>query len=287
MLLKGVAVAHTVYRSPRHRPSGDVDIIVPIEARHSAAQVLNEAGFIDQPSSGGQFASYQSAWRYHDANHPTPAVDLHWRMSNVQLIAHALPFDRVHASARQLVEVGPHAMVPSFATLLHHACLHRIAHRHGAYYVDDDAVDPDRLLWLEDVRLLCTAMNNTHWEAFIDDVRVSGTAALCLNSLTCAASLLAFTIPPDIERRLAQMPTSSASKLLLKQGAANQFASDPLCLPSLSDKFQLVREHCFPSRNYMRNVYAPGDNSPLAVSYVRRLALRVARRMGSSGMKRQ
>ena len=88
LVIKGSALAYSIYPDPILRRRGDTDLMIAEESLAEADEVLLRLGFKRE----GSFAptlNYQSSYISDDGNH---AIDMHWRVSNSPMLANVLTF---------------------------------------------------------------------------------------------------------------------------------------------------------------------------------------------------
>ena len=130
-LLKGAALARTVYRSEFDRPMGDVDILVPAEHALRAQALLQRAGWVPKETDSGEEF-------YAGHHHLPPLVD--GAGTGMGLEVHTalfapdspvdLPVADVIADSQPIEIGGAEVRVPSARHMMLHACLH-YAWSHG------------------------------------------------------------------------------------------------------------------------------------------------------------
>ncbi|MFI5180922.1 MAG: nucleotidyltransferase family protein [Thermoanaerobaculia bacterium] len=80
LLLKGAALALTVYPSPGLRPMADVDVLVPERLAAPARRVLAEAGWRPNPREPERRLAHLHAQEFvREVDGEPAALDLHWR----------------------------------------------------------------------------------------------------------------------------------------------------------------------------------------------------------------
>jgi hypothetical protein len=127
---------------------------------------------------------------------------------------------------------------------------------------------------LYDIHLLASRFSGAQWQAFADLVVERGIAAVCLEGLERSAHWFSTPIPASLraDTRVSTSATRERTAAYLGSRSQARLVLDDLrALPSWSSRVRLVREHLFPSENYMRTMYAPGSALPLPVLYVRRI----------------
>ncbi len=87
LVLKGSALACTLYADPSLRTRCDTDLLIPLPARAQADRVLESLGYSRAEGVAGEFISYQSSWSRTDASGNVHYLDMHWRINNSQVLA--------------------------------------------------------------------------------------------------------------------------------------------------------------------------------------------------------
>lgn len=271
LLLKGEQVAHRWYERPDLRPRLDTDLLIAHDARASAAAVLASLGYEPAGHITGELLNYQGIfikWREGKKSH---VVDVHWRVANPQVFAGLLSYEELASDAAPIPALGPGArgIAPPAALLL--ACVHRVAHH----------FDSDRLIWLYDIHLIASTLTTADWTQFVDLAVDRRVAAICWRSLDLAREKFGTAIPDAVsmDARLRAPAVREATAVYLTPGRTplQNVANDLQALPTWRDRLALMRQHLFPSRRYMREVYALSSRVPLPLLYATRV-VRGARR---------
>ena len=266
LVVKGVHLAYSAYARPDLRPRVDTDLLVRPQACATASAVLLELGYGAPRHTSGHFVSYQAQNVKRRDGMVLHAVDLHWRIANPQVFAAVLSFEELRSASVPLARLHPTARAPSSVHALLLACVHRVAHH----------FDSDRLIWLYDIHLLASAATRSEWQEFSTLAVDRGVAAVCCRSLERAAECFRTHLPGDVMDTLrigaatrADEPT--VAYLLRDRRPVTGFLADARALPGWSARWQLTREHLFPPRQYMRDVYAPASCVPLPALYTWRI----------------
>lgn len=263
LLLKGTHLAYAWYQRPDLRPRHDTDILIPVTAKAAAAEVLESLGYEASANSGGELVSYQAAFVKHRLGLRLHVVDVHWRIANPQVFAGLLSYEELVRDAIDVPLLAPRARGLSVAHALLLACVHRVAHH----------FDSNRLIWLYDIHLLASALSVPEWEQFLTLIEQRRVAAVCRRSLDRAAQRFATNVPSavrsDARLRTPSAPEASAAYTRPRR-VVQDVASDLQALSSWRDRLQLVREHLFPPRQYMREVYSMSRRAPLPWLYASR-----------------
>ncbi len=264
LLLKGAGLAHLLYPAPHHRTRGDTDLLVADrETADRVHHLLEQQGYEKAVGIQGRFVSHQFA-----CSKPGPTggtLDIHWRLSNSNLFGRKLQMAPLWAERRAVPALGPHA-----ATLSpRHALIHALFHR--AWHLGEG--DPDRLIWLYDIHLLCRSYDAQAWDAFTAEVSRLGLQPICRDGLQDVSAILGTPLPPEVTLRLsAGTPSGPLGQMALKRPGMRRKLADLMSLPTWPERLGFVREHLFPDTAYMRQRF--GANTPwqLAFAYLHRAA---------------
>lgn len=264
LVLKGAAFAHSIYRRPWWRPHGDVDLLVPEPQLDAAREVCEGLGYESAVQVRARPVTGQRELR--KPGTVPIALDLHGRLVNPLLFDSLPSFRELHARAVPLPALGPAARTLDTIDALLHLLVHRVAH----HYREDSVV------WLLDVHLLASSLDESGWREADRRVRAWQVAALAADGLDAAQALFgtrAPTIdewrrtPGEPSRRLLDAPVTEwrLQQLSLKQARG------------MSAKAALLAGHFFPPADYMLARYATSRRWRLPELYVRR-ALEAVRR---------
>jgi Uncharacterised nucleotidyltransferase len=87
LLLKGVPLAYTLYRSPTLRPRGDSDLLVRDSDLQSAGRIFTELGYDGPDAQTDKLTSYECLYRRKDSFGVDHYLDIHWKINNAELFA--------------------------------------------------------------------------------------------------------------------------------------------------------------------------------------------------------
>jgi putative nucleotidyltransferase-like protein len=265
LLMKGAELAYTHYARPDLRPRLDTDILVRVADRDRAGAALKKCGYESAGQFPGDLVMYQEPYTKRIGNELVHVIDVHWRISNPQVFGRALSFEELAQAAVPVSALGPSArgLAPTHALLL--ACIHRIAHH----------AKDERLIWLYDIHLLASNLDDASWAEFVQLARARGVATVCLQGLRRTVHCFQTIVPAAVEEGLAEglaSPEDKATAAYLGQRRRHvqNILADLRALPEWRSRLRLAMEHLLPSPAYMRGVYAPSSNAPLPLLYVRR-----------------
>lgn len=261
LLLKGSGLAYTEYASPHLRPASDIDLFIAPDTLTPAESALIASGYERRVEPDVELASAQRHYERNDG-FGKQLVDLHWRVSNVRLFAGVLPFEEAWQSSIAVPRLGQSARTLQRIDALLLACVHRVAHHYD---------DPD-LLWLWDVHLLCRDMTDDDADVILARAASLHVCSVIAHSLKLTCTQLGTVLPDGLADRLAETGAGEAAGRFVggRFRPIDVLRSD-LVAGSMRTNLQLLREHLFPPRAYMRRTYARWPALLLPIAYVHRV----------------
>ena len=271
LLLKGVALAYSIYPSPGLRSRADTDVLIHGSERSICDRVLSDSGYVKANANRGELIQYQCGYAMRDRFGIEHVLDVHWRVSNTQLFSLTLGYDELSLRAVCLKALGEYARGPAPAHALLHACLHRAHHLHSPMFVDGArAAGGDRLIWLYDIHLLVESMSSRELLEFAGLAERKRIRAVCREGLLRAHECFATRLPEEILSALTREGQAEPSEAHLRRGALQHLLTEVRSLPRWQDRAQLLREHLFPPTDYMLEKYAVSNRIWLPMLYLRR-----------------
>jgi hypothetical protein len=281
VIIKGTALAYCLYANDV-RTRADTDLLVANEHKMQADQVLRQLGWQRSPGVSGDFVSYQAAYTYRAPDGMTHALDLHWKISNSEVLARLFNYDELMGGARSLPGLGAHAWAPSHIHCLLIACMHRATHRTNPYFVNGKADHSDeRLIWLLDIHLLAQQMSPADWSACLALARDKGLCGCTREGLLLAQERLGTRLPEGVLENLATAPSREAASDYLTASKLEQQCLDLRALQGWRNRARLIREVLVPPAAYMQARYG-GASWQLPWLYIRRAVLGATKRLSLS-----
>lgn len=264
LVIKGGQLAYSHYPRPDLRPRDDTDVLIPAGARAAAHDTLLRLGYTLNQQTQGDLVVYQACYVKRREGAPSHVIDVHWKIANSQVFAGVLAYDELAGAAVALPQLGPAArgLCDVHALLL--ACVHRVAHHY----------DSDHLAWLYDIHLIASGLAGADWDSFVAMAAGRKVAGVCRRSLERAVQHFGTRIPERIwvDTRFRVSAGEEKTAAYLKARRHVQVIADDLrVLPTWTARWRLLREHLFPSGDYMRRAYSPASRAPLLVLYARRM----------------
>jgi len=170
LIVKGTALAYSLYEAPELRPRADTDLLLAAEELGRARAAFLELRYVEQLSSGDMS---QTMFRRVDAAGADHVYDVHWAIANTPVFADVLGIDELRSRSVPLPRIGAHARTISDIDALLYACVHRIAHHH----------DDERLIWLADIHFLIERMPDGELARFWALAKEREVVGVCMRSV--------------------------------------------------------------------------------------------------------
>lgn len=254
LVFKGGALAHSHYPQSYLRPRDDTDLLVRESQCAALDEVMRGSGYAMQTATGGRLVSYQSLYAAVDGRGVRHNFDIHWRISNRHRYARLFDFDELLARSRPLPDCAATARCPCPRDAVAIAALHRARHR-----------GTDRLIWLYDIHLLLSSMLPRELAELNDFASAKGLAS----EYRAAAA--------GAQHWFGEIPACPVGASMHSPAAADRgprtidiWLSDLSALPSWGARVALLREHAFPSAQYMLQTGGAGSRLALPLAYLTR-----------------
>jgi hypothetical protein len=263
LVLKGAALAHTHYAASWLRPRVDADLMIAMDQRQLATDVLHELGYQRPPFISGELVMSQMPFVRTGDLGREHALDVHWRISNPQRLADLPGYDELAARATTIIVRGQSVRTPCPMDGLLLACVHRAAHHDLS----------DHLLWIFDIHLLAQWFSEDEWTNFVALASKHEVRALCASGLQSASRCFYTAIPADVIARLAggsHRPEPSAVYLRKDLTQVHRLLIDLRALQPRA-RIKLLVEHVIPPAEYVGEKYGVRRKYLLPFFYVRRM----------------
>ncbi len=266
ILLKGAALAYTVYPSPALRARVDTDVLMPRDQIDIARDVLSHRGYAEPAMSDGELLFGQLQMVKTDAFDVEHVFDIHWKISSQTLFANVLTYEELDAAAIAIPALGAHARTASRPHALLLACVHPIMHHRNT----------DRRIWLHDIDLLVRSLSDDELRWFARLAATKRMSTICVRQLLTTSQRFHTPMPSDVMQMLATSPPEPATVYLRPHRRwHHELFWNVRNLQRRGDQLRLLREVFFPSAKYMLDSYHLGSAGLvlLPALYVHRCAL--------------
>ena len=242
IVFKGAALAHTHYPAPHVRVRADSDLLVADEEVPVLENVLGRLGYARPVETSGTLVSYQRHYQMTDRFGVTHALDVHWKISNLQALADRLTHTELWNSRVPVAQLGRAAVTVDPPRALALALIHRAGHHPGSR----------NLLWLYDLHLLESRLTTAERQQFQAVVSARGLTSIANEGLSMASRT------PSADDRDTVRPWTPAEVL----------GMDLHALPDWRSRGRLLCEHLLPPSSYMRAKYGVRSNVVLPALYI-------------------
>ena len=258
LLLKGAALAHNLYPAPYLRERCDVDLLFPDKTlTENAWDILQKHGYQRSRTLQGDYVGYQFSGFRQLNSKLSVAFDIHSKINDYGFFARLFPFTELMAHSQPVVIAGRQTRGLSHPYALAHACIHRATNiPHGI---------ADRMIWIVDIHLLCSSFNAHQWREFETLAIDKGLAGICLDTIDQSRELLGTAIPTDTINQFREAAKKEKLQPAKMRSRRALYQLDFHANQGLGNKMRQLREHLFPSPEYMMNKYSL--NSPLKLPY--------------------
>jgi hypothetical protein len=267
VLLKGTALAYSVYPSPASRPRFDTDLLIRRDQVDAVRRGMAGSGYTAPVHCDGELLFCQFPLRKTDAFGVVHAFDVHWKISTQSVFADVLGFDEIAGVAMDLPSLGGSARTTGLVHALLLACIHPVMHHRNV----------EALIWTYDIHLLACRLSDQELDRFAELAVAKQVSAICAHQLNAARRRFGTRVPDPVMMKLTAVQTGEPSAAYLRPNRrwANELISSIQGLPSWIDRLRLLREVMLPDRAYMLTVYRVAPSSPraalLPIFYIHRL----------------
>lgn len=250
VLLKGCALAVTLYPDVNLRPMGDLDLLIPRAAAARGIVLLTEQGYSSLPelTDGFQqrFSNEQALYR--GGQRPSQ-VDLHWHVLGLPYYRARIPVEWFWERTTEVSVNSQKAQILSPTAQFVHLALHfALQHR------------STRLLWSYDLALLLARYRDEiRWDEVADVAHAFGLSQALQTALAHVADTWSVSVPADARAQLSGFRVSIGDRISFAVATAQQTNArlllDGLSMPGVRAKFVYVLRHGFPGLEFMQTRY--------------------------------
>lgn len=253
---KGEALAVSVYKQPGTRTRSDSDLFIRMGDIAGVRQTVLDLGY---RVASTVYKSHQfTVVRPGDESYSI-RFDIHWRILNSPRFARVLSFEEAFEGSREVPGMSPMRILNDSDALML-ACMHRFgSERH----------DRDRLIWIYDVHMLVTEMDEAELLRFSSSVVERHVQDVCLDGLCKAKECFHTGIPPHVKDMLTT-PTPGGSYFeSLGKSHLGLLLDDWKALRDRRARMELLKELFVPSSEYLLYKYQKDNRLWLPLLYVR------------------
>lgn len=255
IVLKGTALAYSVYDAPFSRPRADTDLFISQHHIDTVRRRMATLGYSATPYCDEVFSQFELARI--DAYGVDHAFDFHWKISTQSTFADLLEYDQLASRSIALPALGSHCRTACRVDALLLACVHPVMHHRNV----------ERLIWTYDIHLLASRLSDHEFGSLAMLAIGKRVAAIVAHELTLARSRFGTRIPQGVLAKLEKMGTSEPSAVYLRDRRRwhDELASNLRGLPSWQERFRHLRDVLLPSPSYVLSRYGVTPRSPGAL----------------------
>ena len=264
-LFKGAALAHTHYPAPHLRVRADTDLLVAASEVRALEDVLERLGYARQVETSGRLVSYQSHFHKLDRYGVMHAFDVHWKISNLQVLANRFTCQELWEHRVPLAALGSSAVTVDDVHALLLALVHRAGHHPRSR----------NLLWIYDLHALASRSTREEMGQVREVAEARGLGHIVADGLALARDWFGTAaVDPVIDALRAGGPHQEDALVIQAPWTqAGVLRLDLDALPDWRARCRLILEHLVPSTGYMRARYGMRSNLLLPGLYIWRVLL--------------
>lgn len=268
LIIKGTALAYSLYPEPAMRRRGDTDIVVLTNRRSKARQILRSCGFVADQAP----RALQEDWHCESGIGFRHTVDLHWRFNASATIARLVDRGDCFAGSIDLPRLARHAKTIGLTGNLILTCINRHSHGTMGYRVGGAKIfETDRLIWAIDIAQLIRAFGDREWRDLVEQALLTQTGSIVQSGLMFAQRALGVPVPAAVIEALD--PRAAP------QGVMNYFATtsglrrlqmDVAAAAGPREKALILLHVLVPGDHFVRERFPQAQGWPIAALQVRR-----------------
>lgn len=272
VLMKGTALAYSLYDQPANRTRGDTDLLVHHTALKRTRAALEACGFQRTQLLHGQVA--QEAWFTRTGTGAEHSVDLHWQVNDSPLLQRVLPLEAALANTRPLDQLAPGVRALSLAESFILLALNAAWHRTFGYRIGDERIaGAARLIWSCDTDLLLRAMDDGDVAMLLRRAHDTGVAPALHGAVLDAREQLQVPVDADLLDELGKPPARFVvMDYLQSESRIDRLKADFAASPGLRGKAAFAARMLLPTGRQLRQRYPAAAKWPLPALYLRHAA---------------
>jgi len=266
VILKGAALATTLYPEIAQRRMDDIDLLVPQASAAKASSLLLQQGFATpQPLSRQFYQRYSNNQAFLRFGNRPAHLEVHWHLFKSPYYCQRIPIAWFWNHTIEFDLNGQRACSFNPEAQFVHLCAHFALHH-----------DTTRMIWSYDLALfLSRYAARLNWQEIIDTVNAFGLVQALQNTLARVSETWGVSLPADLSRSIdALRPTWKqriAYAMITSPRVEARLALDTFGIPGVPRKFAFWLYHLFPSFEFMRERYGIRDARWIPFFYVWRI----------------
>ena len=265
-VLKGFALANTLYIHPALRPRTDIDILIHPTDQKAIKDIFQSMGYYNLRGWEQKAIINQFSMKKPLSKGVNVLFDIHLKISNSKSIENILNYDELLTNADTFALQNINLINQPYALI--HAIFHLLNHR--------AAGDLVKLIWLYDIYLIIEQLDEKMRSDLLELIKVKGLATLVLFTLRLTSQYFSSQKLSDwtavINGAEVQATANSSFDYLL--GENQGFSGFILTLKltaGLGNKLNVIKETVLPPPAEIYAKYGEHSGWPLSLLYLRRL----------------
>jgi hypothetical protein len=265
-VLKGFALANTLYNHPALRPRTDIDILIHPRDKEVIKDIFQSLGYYNPRGWEPKAIINQFSMKKPLSKGLNVLFDIHLKISNSKGIENILNYDEllINADTSTLQNINlinqPYALI--------HAIFHLLNHR--------AAGDLVKLIWLYDIYLIVEQLDEKMRLDLLELIKVKGLATLVLFTLRLTnqyfpSQKLSDVIAVINSAEIQATANSSFDYLLRENQGFSGFLRTLKSTTGLGNKLNVIKETVLPPPAEIYAKYGEHSGWPLSLLYIRRL----------------
>ena len=206
LVLKGTALAYSVWDSPADRRRGDTDLFISPADVGPARAILEAAGW----QVGRRFV-FQEVWTRDTGAGFAHVIDLHWRVRDGFTEPAAIAFEACFERSMSLPRLHPTARATDLATTMLNCALNHASHRIYGYAGAGTSTDRQvHLGGMLDTDRLARQLDERDWQQLLVLTDQTGAARAVTSAVELARSWFDSPVPAPMAAALAVMADQQA-----------------------------------------------------------------------------
>lgn len=283
IVMKGTALAYSLYASPAARTRGDTDVLVTPADLPCAREVLQDAGFMRGNDAHGTL--FQESWRTPPGQDLVQVIDLHWQLNDSPVLQQALPLEGALARTRSLPRLGDGVRALSYGDSLLQQAFNAKWHSDFGFFLGQERVTGmRRLIWAYDTHLLLHAMDAEELESLVQRAMDAGAAPALLEAIEHARAAIGSAVEENLLVRLRGAPSDTPVMRYLRTGdLIARRKADLRATRGLRAKARFVAGLLHPPPHHLRKRFPRAQAWPLPLLYLRYAAASAMRAISARG----
>ena len=257
LIVKGTALAYSIYPSAELRPRSDTDLLIDADDIDRVRDALVPLHFHEALTSGDELGVRQRSFVRTDRFGVVHAYDVHLDIANPAVVARALTYEEMRSRAMPLPRIAPEALAPSLVDSLLYACIHRVVHHHSS----------ERLMWFYDVHLLEERLSPAEGDEFWGRANERRVVTICKATIEETAAWFG---GGELMKRAPSVlvDVEPSSAFLDRDRSRGAVLASELAALTWRERLRRLRQLAFPPAAFMMQSFGTTSRTALPLLYM-------------------